>query len=82
MTDFARPVDAVDAALPGTIAEIAERTGYRVERVNALLWRLRAEGTPVYAIMGEREEIGFAPTVFTKSPPEGEAIIPPTESAD
>jgi len=48
-TDFVRPVDAVERAMPGTLAELAERTGYPVEQVLGLLTRLRVEGKRVNA---------------------------------
>lgn len=70
--DFVRPVDAVRDSLPGTLAEIIERTGYPADQVLSLLNRLRREGVRVNAIedgsrsVGRYVEEGYvAQTVYT-----------------
>lgn len=66
MPDFVRPVDAVHAALPGTLADLQERTGYTVGAILEAMRRLTAEGTVVRAVMGERDgEGGWTPTTYT-----------------
>lgn len=48
-TDFVRPVDAVERAMPGTLSELAAHTGYPIEQVLGLIIRLRVEGVRVNA---------------------------------
>jgi hypothetical protein len=50
VSDFARPVDQVAAALPGTVGEVAERTGFDAGMVLRLITRLRSERVNVVAV--------------------------------
>jgi hypothetical protein len=62
------PADKVAAAMPGTIAEIAERVGYPVGTVLHQITTLRREGRRVNAIRGEpiMGDVGvrYGPTTF------------------
>ena len=64
------PAAKVAAAMPGTIAELSERTGYPVPEVYRQIGNLRREGKRVNATMGERilDDEGrpsFEPTIFS-----------------
>lgn len=63
------PADTVAAAMPGTVAELSERTGYPPAEVYRQIGNLRRFGTRVNARMGERilDDEGrpsFEPTIF------------------
>lgn len=58
------PAGTVVAAMPGTVAELSERTGYPVGQVERLIVRARAEGHRVNATMQPRDDGGEATTIF------------------
>lgn len=49
MGDFVRPVDAVREAMPGTLGDLVERTGYPADKVLSMIGRMRTEGVRVNA---------------------------------
>jgi len=49
MTRAASPLNRVMAAMPGTLAELRERTGYPTATILQMIGQLRAGGTPTFA---------------------------------
>lgn len=47
MADFQRPIDAVEAAMPGSLEDLIERTGFAAGLILSLITRLRVEGKRV-----------------------------------
>lgn len=61
---YTRPVDKVYKALPGTLREVMERTGYPAGTVMEMIRRLRSDGTVVDCVAGERDEGGWEPSSY------------------
>lgn len=47
--EFQRPIDAVEAAMPGSLEDLREATGFGSGLILSLITRLRVEGTRVNA---------------------------------
>lgn len=62
------PPETVVEAMPGTAAELAEKTGYPLGQVYRLIHRARLDGHRITATMHTRSDDGTATTVFEKEP--------------
>jgi len=59
------PPETLVSLLPGTLAELVERTGWSAEGVMKQITRARINGARVNAVMQPRSDEGEATTMFT-----------------